>query len=89
MNKIQKHFQNVTLVGTANETVPTNKTFWKYFVSCSFTFLVVVLATTLFSSEKRYSSINEATAQLEGAAITCSYLVDKGTVPPIKNSDDL
>ena len=27
--------------------IPTNITFWKCFVSCSFTFLVVALATTV------------------------------------------
>ena len=37
----------VVLILLISLAIPTNITFWKYFVSCSFTFLVVALATTV------------------------------------------
>ena len=37
----------VTVIFLISLAIPTNITFWKCFVSCSFTFLVIALATTV------------------------------------------
>ena len=56
------------------------------FISCSFTFLVVVLGTIVSSpvNEGTVRSIKLQHSWKE--QLSCSCLVDKGTVPPIKNN---
>ena len=81
--------------------IPTNITFWKCFVSCSFTFLVVVLATTVSSLVDEGSrqlllstvcavarSIKLQHIQLTGAAVLFIFSGAGGRHSPTNQNSD-
>ena len=66
--------------------IPTNITYWNAFVSCSFTFLVVALATTV-STLVDEGTVGKIKVQHSWKKqLSCSGSVDEG---PTKNSEPM